>query len=304
MPAYISHAIMGEQLYNEANKLNLISRIPINKDEMKGYSLGPDLAYLSPILKKDPQNYNTREFFKNIIKYIKENNLKEDGHVLALLYGHIAHYFLDINTHPLIYYIECGCQKIGSISNHNLVEGYINSYLVNKKLGKNIMEIKPEYFNKIDFKNKSTPKLLNTIYGKMYGDPRIINTYKMVINIFSILENILKSGMITYDNIVQISNFKMFLEKNNLTKEEITNENNDTYTNPVTGEKHNESFIELYDRAIEMSLDAIEKVNTCIYQGEGIDNLDSVFKDLSYDTGVDCSLGKKMPFVRKRQLKR
>ena len=304
MPAYISHAIMGEQLYNEANKLNLISRIPINKDEMKGYSLGPDLAYLSPILKKDPQNYNTREFFKNIVKYINENQLKEDSHVLALLYGHIAHYFLDINTHPLIYYIECGCQKIGSISNHNLVEGYINSYLVNKKLGKNIMEIKPEYFNKIDFKNKTTPKLLNTIYGKMYGDPRIINTYRMVINLFSILENILKSGMITYDNIVQISNFKIFLEQNNLTKEEITNENNGIYTNPVTGEKHNESFIELYDRAIEMSLDAIEKVNTCIYQGEEIDTLDSVFKDLSYDTGVDCSLGKKMPYVRKRRLKR
>ena len=110
--------------------------------------------------------------------------------------------------------------------------------------------------------------------------------------------------MITYENIVQLSSFKMFLERNNLTIEEITNEYNDTYTNPVTGEKHNESFIELYDKSIEMSLDAIEKVNTCLYQDKGIDTLDSIFTDLSYDTGVDCSLGKKMSFVRKRQLKR
>jgi hypothetical protein len=271
---------------------------------MKGYSLGPDLAYLSPILKKDPQNYHTREFFKNTIRYIKENNLIENSHTLALLYGHIAHYFLDINTHPLIYYIEQGCLKVGAISNHDLVEGYINSYLVNKKLGKNIMEIKPEYFNQIDFKNKDTSELLNTIYGKMYGDPRIINTYQMVINLFSMLENILKSGMITYENIIQLSSFKMFLERNNLTIEEITNEYNDTYTNPVTGEKHNESFIELYNKSIEMSLDAIEKVNTCLYQDKGIDTLDYIFTDLSYDTGVDCSLGKKMSFVRKRQLKR
>ena len=71
MPAYISHAIMGEQLYNESIKENLFSKIYICKDEMKGYSLGPDLAYLSPILKNDPQNYHTREFFKNTIKYIK-----------------------------------------------------------------------------------------------------------------------------------------------------------------------------------------------------------------------------------------
>jgi len=304
MPSYISHAIMGEQLYNESIKENLFSRVNINKDEMKGYSLGPDPSYLSPIIKKDPQNYHTREFFKNTIEYIKENNLIENSHTLALLYGHIAHYFLDINTHPLIYYVEQGCLKVGSISNHNLVEGYINSYLVNKKLGKNIMEIKPKYFNQIDFNNKETSILLNTIYGKMYGDPRIMNTYRMVINLFSMLENILKSGMITYENIIQISNFKKFLERNNLTLEEITNEYNDTYTNPVTGEKHNESFIELYDKSIEMSLDAIEKVNNCLYQDKPIDTLDSIFTDLSYDTGVKCSLGKQMSFVRKRQLKR
>jgi len=138
----------------------------------------------------------------------------------------------------------------------------------------------------------------------MYGDPRIMNTYQMVINLFSMLENILKSGMITYENIIQISNFKIFLERNNLTIEEITNEYNDTYTNPVTGEKHNESFIELYDKSIEMSLDAIEKVNNCLYQDKPIDTLDSIFTDLSYDTGVKCSLGKQMSFVRKRQLKR
>ena len=77
MPSYISHAIMGEQLYNESIKEKLFSRVNINKDEMKGYSLGPDPSYLSPIIKKDPQNYHTREFFENIIRYIKENNLIE-----------------------------------------------------------------------------------------------------------------------------------------------------------------------------------------------------------------------------------
>ena len=300
MPSYISHAIMGEQLYNELNRDGNIFKTNISKEEVRGYSLGADLAYPSPKLKKDPQNFYTRDFFINIIEYIKENKLTENKHVLSLLYGHIAHYFLDINTHPLIYYIEQGCQKVGLISNHDLVEGYLNSYLTNKILGKNIMDIKSNFFNQVELSNKETTKLLNTIYGKIYGDPKIINTYKAVITIFSIIENILKSGGLSADNLIQLSNFKRFLEKNDLTPEEITNTSNATYTNPVTGEKHNESFIELYDRSIDMSLDAIKRVNNCLYSSTPISSLDKVFTDLSYDTGVNCSLGKKMTYVRKR----
>lgn len=291
---------MGEQLYNELNKDGNIFKTDISKEEVRGYSLGADLAYLSSNLKKDPQNFYTRDFFINIIEYIKENKLTENKHVLSLLYGHIAHYFLDINTHPLIYYIEQGCQKVGLISNHVLVEGYLNSYLTNKILGKNIMDIKSNYFNQVELSNKETTKLLNTVYGKIYGDPKIINTYKTVINIFSMIENILKSGGLSAENLIQLSNFKRFLEKNELTPEEITNTTNSTYTNPVTGEKHNESFIELYDRSIDMSLDAIKRVNNYLYSSSPISSLDKVFTDLSYDTGVNCSLGKKMTYVRKR----
>lgn len=219
---------------------------------------------------------------------------------MALLYGHIAHYFLDINTHPLIYYIECGCQKIGNISNHNLVEGYLNVYLSKKILGKSIMEIKSNYFNQIDLTNIEISKILNIIYGRIYGDYNIIQTYKMVLYLFSILENILKSGIISYENIIQLSQFKLFMEKNNLTLTEITNDEHNTYKNPVTGEKRNESFIELYYKSIEMALDAIEKVNKCIYSGNLTSSLDSIFLDLSYNTGVKSNLGNKMSYVRKR----
>ena len=53
-----------------------------------------------------------------------------------------------------------------------------------------------------------------------------------------------------------------------------------------------------------MSLDAIEKVNKCLYSNESISTLDTVFTDLSYDTGVKCSLGREMTYVRKRQRKK
>ena len=61
-----------------------------------------------------------------------ENNLIENPHIISLLYGHISHYFLDINCHPLIYYIEFGCNQVGFIPPHDLIEGYLSSYLTEK----------------------------------------------------------------------------------------------------------------------------------------------------------------------------
>lgn len=302
MPSYISHAIMGEQLYNELDREGHIFQIPISKEEFKGYSLGADLAFLSTKITNDPQNYHTREFFINMLKYIKENKLIENSNVIALLYGHIAHYFLDINTHPLIYYTEQGCQRVGFIPNHDLVEGYISSYLSQKILGRKIMEIKPDYFNQIDLSNPNISKLLNSIYGQMYGDYNIIKSYKKVISLFSLLEDIIKSGLIPEKMLIQISQFNQFLHRNNLTTSELVNDSHSTYTNPVTGEKHNESLIDLYNKSIEMAYEAIKVVNDYLYSQSDTLNLEQVFTDLSYDTGVKCSLGKKYAYVRKKTM--
>lgn len=300
MPSYISHAIMGEQLYNEALSQNVITKIPISKEEIKGYSLGADLAFLSPKLKNDPQNYRTRDFFINMINYIKENNLIENSHTISLLYGHIAHYFLDINTHPLIYYIESGCQKTSLIPNHELVEGYIDSYLTQKILGKDIMDIKANYFNQPNLSNIDASNLLNSIYGEIYGDYSIIQTYKRVLYIFSKLEELIKSGLFPKEQLINISRFNQFLQKNNLTTSEILNNNNDRFHNPVTGQICNQSFMELYNQSIEMALEAIKIVNNYLYGIGTISELETVFKNISYDTGVECSLGKRMIYTRKK----
>ena len=178
MPSYISHAIMGEQLYNEIYTNDSLVKVPISKNQLKGYSLGIDLSTLSKRIKSDPANSSTKDFFISIITYIKENRLTENESIISLLYGHIAHYFLDTNTHPLIYYIEKGTESVGMISNHYLVEGYINSYLAKKILDRDIMSIEPEYFSQVDLSNPEIVKLLNHTYGNIYSDYHIINSYK------------------------------------------------------------------------------------------------------------------------------
>lgn len=301
MPSYISHAIMGEEVYEKAHKDENLFKIEISKEELKGYSLGIDLSLLSKNTLKDPQNCNTREFFLKMLKYIKENRLIEQNSIISLLYGHIAHYFLDINTHPFIYYIETGCQKVGPISTHNLIEGYLSSYLANSILGKDIMDIRSDYFNKLTLLDVEITKLLNSIYGEIYGDYQIIRTYRKTIGIFNILENILKSGLFSKKQLIKLSQFDKFLEMNNLTISELVNKNHSVYLNPITGEKKSESFIELYDKSIEMTLEVILLVNKYLYSNSSLETLETVFTDLSYDTGVPCSQGKKFIYTRKNR---
>ena len=113
------------------------------------------------------------------------------------------------------------------------------------------------------------------------------------------LENVIKSGFFSKEILIVISKFDLFLEENNLTFTEIINENHNTFTNPITGEKYNQSFMDLYIKSIEMTLNAIEKVNNYLYSNDSFEKLNNVFTDLSYNTGVTCSIDKKMIYVRK-----
>jgi len=299
MPAYISHAIMGNELYKTLINDGNILKTEINEAELRGYSLGPDLALLSKNMLSNPHNSNTQFFFLSMINYIKDNKLIENDHIMSLLYGHMAHYFLDINVHPLVYYIECGCIKVSMIPNHHLVEGYYSSYLTQKIMNCDIMQIKPSFFNQINLSDKNIKELLNTIYGRVYGDYNIVSEYNKFLTFFSLLEKIIKSNLISKDLLIKLSKFKEFIEVNNLTVGELTNDHNLIYTNPVTGERHNECLLSLFNRSIDMSLDAIKEVNECLYNNQALNNLEKVFSDLSYDTGVSCSLGKNLVYVRK-----
>lgn len=299
MPNYISHAIMGEQVHKIAVKSEDFFKVYIPKEMIRGYSLGADLAVFSRKTLVNPHDYYTRDFFLTMIQYIKNNNLTENNQIMALLYGHIAHYFFDINAHPLIYYIEGGCKRAGILSNHDLIEGYLSSYLCEKILKKNIMEITPSYFNNISLNDIEIIKTLNSVYGSVYKDYNIVKSYKRVIAVFTFLENIIKSGLVSQEMLIRISNFNVFLEKNNLTYSELINSEHNTFFNPITGEAHNESFMDLYNRSIEMTLDAIVEVNSYLYSNGSISALETVFTDLSYNTGVPGFLGNQMVYVRK-----
>lgn len=297
MPAYIAHAIMGSNVYDSLLKEKMFI-IPININDIKTFSLGIDLGSLPKGLSYKLNNKNTKEFFISMINYIKENKLLDNNVVMALLYGHMAHCFLDLNCHPLIYYNELGLKNVTSISNHHLVEGYISYYLCQNILKKDFMKVKADYFNQGMINDLESVKMLNYLYQKLYNEPRIIISYNQVIKIFSIIESIIKCGLFRTNDLSILSGFNKFLRENNVTPSELINATNSKWKNPVTGEKHYDSIIDLYYKSIIETLEAINNVNKFLYKSDNV-CLDKIFTNISYETGIDCNLGHQMTYVRK-----
>ena len=300
MPAYMSHAVMMENLYEENKHEEKIFKIHLDLDELKTYSLGVDLASLSKNIVNNPHTSDTRSFFLNMIDYIKKRNLIENKHDIACLYGHVAHYFMDVCMHPFIYSIENSCKKVSSIPNHHLIEGYISTYLVKKILEKDIMEVNEEYFNQADLNIISVRDMLDTVYGEIYGDGNITKTYKATLQLFSNIERIAKSGLFSKENLIHFSKFDEFLRINHLSYSDLNNDYRNYYINPSNGEMKNFNVLEMYYLSIYMTIDAICDINNVLYNDKALSKLENVFTNLSYNTGLPCEQGEQMYYIKKR----
>ena len=301
MPGYLSHAIMGNELHKKCLKDEKLFKNEVDLNGIKTYSLGIDLSHFTK--GSDIHSIKTQEFLLNLIKYIKENNLIENKDALAFLYGHIAHYYFDTNVHPFIYYIEKGCIKTGPLGTHSMVEGYLDAFMIENILKEKYKNIKPSFFNRGNLNNPNIKRLIFETYNSTYKRKDALNSYKNVLRILTLIETCTKSKILTEELLIKLFSFDRFLEINNLTREEIINKNKSQWRIPLTGETHNESFIELYNKVVEMTMYAIVKVNQFLYDGRSITTLYDLFPNISYDTGVDINLGYEFTYNRKNNLK-
>lgn len=303
MPAYLTHAIMGNTIYNNAKNDDKLFKIEIPLPILKASATSPDLSILTKS-NFSSHNKDTDLYFFNMIEYIKENKLYNDLDVMSLLYGNISHYFLDVYTHPLIYYISENCVSLNKLSPHVLTEGYISSYMSEKEQHKDYMNLKSDYMGSLNFANPNLKNLIRETYAKTYNDLTILKSYKTTFELIKLIEKLTKENRFTSkEKLIKLSKFKEYLEINNLSKEDLTNEQKEYWTNPVTNEKYNESFIELYNKSLTKTYEAIYHVNKYLYDNESKDTLYKIFTNLSYDTGVSCSLGKNLIYVKKKSIK-
>lgn len=290
MPSYISHAIFGQELrkeYLEYNKNNLV-----DSEYMTQYTLALDLSRFTNSYKKTHQR-KTRDFLMTMINYIKDNRLEHDAKALGVLFGHISHYFLDTNIHPLVYYNSEGCEAVGLISPHTFIEGLLDQELrQEKKVGFK------RYLKNIRTNEQQYNEIISYTYDKVYHEKKILSSIKKSLIMLAGLEKFTNNT--PKEILVRFSGFKEFLDINKLSKEEILNNCHGIWQNPVTGVKCNKSMRELYHDALSQTMDAMRVISNYFNNLISCDQVERLFNNLSYDTGVDLNLGQQMVYTRKR----
>ena len=319
MPATITHAYFGNDLYNKLpndikNKLKdkkeCLMMFSQSMDALMFYNIytpfkGKDIRNLSSIF----HNSKTNNFFSNLIHYMKKNKYYNDSHTLAFLYGLIAHFCLDSTLHPYIFYKTGAFNKKDKNTYkyngyHTYMETYIDNYYIktrnNKNINiKNIFDLTPftkELTNSIDYSFEKTYKIKNTskIY---YTSLKQMKTFLILFrqDKFGIKKIFYKFiDLITPKNSFSFKSLSYKLD--DYEKYDFLNKNNKIWYYPVDKNiSSTKNFEQLYNEALEDALYIIKEINQYFYNDKKI-NINNLFHNKSYVTGIDCNIKKKQTF--------
>lgn len=299
MPNYVSHALMAEEYYDilKKEKTNLID---INKNKLKKFSIGHDYTYTNQKLFEKTHNKNVQKFFINLLNYIVENKLYDNEEIITYLYGQIAHFALDSTLHPYIYFKEKNTKKTGLLSQHTTTEYYIDDYLSNKKYSQEPNNLDYNFINNNNLCSNELGKLITEIYSKTYKSNETIKTYKKTL---LAMKSLIKASKIKIKDKVllkRVLKYDKYFKDNNINEEYILNKNKSIWINPFSGKVSNESFEELYQKAIDKAIELTMEANDFLYKKRNQEKLALAFPNISYDTGIDCKYGKKIKYLKRK----
>ena len=246
MPGFISHTVMANEVYNKINK-NMV-----NRDYMVTYSLGADLTKGS-VCRWATHHVKQEEFIYNMADYIKENKLTDDKELMGVLYGHICHYVMDDEIHPLVRMMDHKCIK--NKKNHMLIELYYDKYLVNNIVNTEI----PIYVNKLlkAKTNRKVKDMLDYVYNKTYNVRKITSYYKFNLWLYRRLSFIYR--VINNSLIYRICGLNKFLKNNENIK--LENGNGAIRYKSSIGKFCNYSLDKVYNESIKRAFIYINKIN-------------------------------------------
>lgn len=318
MPSTMTHTYFGIDVYKNL-PIKYKSKISNKLEYLKLFSQGSDpfMFYHFLIGKKAKKMKNiqtkihqdkTQEYFINIIKYIHQNNLQNNKEVLTYLYGNICHYFLDLYTHPLIYYKsgifnpkDKTTYKYNGL--HQQIEYAIDLYFINKneQIVPRKFKIHNQIFNITSLSPELKKLIINSI-GKTYSitnsDQKYLKSikymksffyianydpYKIKLNIYKIIDKI------TPKNIIKLKELSFANTYPNINN--YLNLNNKQWFYPWDNTKiHTTSFIDLYNQAKNDTIKTIKEVTDLLEDKTlDINTIKNIFPNLSYLTGKPCN---------------
>lgn len=291
MPSYKTHSVHGELILPYIN-----NNVKISKEDIKIFCIGPDTMIATDYKLFDYQHANKiKEYFESLLKLVKQNKLQDNSEVMAFVYGQIDHYILDTIMHPYIYYMTEDLPKNNVMIPHSLIEMWIDDYILKRF---NISEKK--YYHKLKINSKKLKELINNLYDKVYNKSLSYLKYKygmLLINIFDI--KVRRNSIKVAPFLAKILNIGDIIYHENLNQIlPYLNLDNNEWSNPETGEISNDSFDDLWQKSIDISLQTIEDINKYLYYDKKINN-PYILNNISYNTGLPCEKGQSFQYIKK-----
>ena len=200
MPASVTHAYFAYDIYNNLDN-NIKNRIDLSRLKMFAQSSDPFMFSFSKKYKDYQYIFHstkTKEFFINLIDYIKSNKLYNDSLICSYLIGVIAHYMLDSTTHPYIVYKTGVFDKKKPNTykyncRHNFMEIFIDNYMIEnrEKINPYKFDICKFCFNKDKF-SKELEDTINYSFKTTYNISNISDIYYKSIKKMIIFTNIFR----------------------------------------------------------------------------------------------------------------
>lgn len=319
MPATITHAFFAKDVYDILPE-SIQSRLDLSRCRMFGQSTDSLMFYnLFSILpgkkvrERQPlfhQNY-TQNFFLNLLHFMRENQI-EDTDTYSFLVGFICHYVLDSTVHPYVVYktgkMQKGKPNTYKYNNvHAFMETFIDNDLVSRRY-----KINPYYFDIASFcfqLNPFSSDLKKAIQVSFYDtfhwekmDSIYYKSLKQMKNalvlfrkdpygikkfFYKVIDTITPRWFYRFE---AVSYHYPLRDTHN-----FLNTNHTLWRNPCIYDlTSTESFVDLYLKAIKQA-----KVIICAsfdyLNGKDID-LQQIFPNISYLTGLDCDLKKELKY--------
>ena len=319
MPATATHAFFAKDVYDILPD-NIQSLIDVKRSMMFAQSTDSLTFYnlFSILPGKSIRKYQSifhsrqsQEFFMNLLRYIRDNDIV-DTDVYSFLMGFICHFSLDSTVHPYVIY-KCGMfnKKDANTYKYNNIHAFMEAFLDNDMISRRL-KINPYKFNygKFCFDTRKFSDNLNktidyafyntfhwqnmsSIYYKSLKQMKFsINTFRrdpygIKKFFYKLADTFTPRSCFRYEAI----SYHVPLED----KFNYLNNNHTLWRNPTSYNMTSTlSFVDLYLKAIKQA-----KVLVCAsfdyLNGKDID-LEQVFPDISYVTGLDWKKNKELKY--------
>lgn len=295
---------------SEANNLDDINNLNV-------FAQGHDLLlYASPLnfLKNRNislilSNYKFREFVYAYLKIILKNNfIYQDKSVKSFLYGYISHHILDSYFHPFIMQYAPDYIPIRKKTwLHGEIETLYDTLFLTKKLKISLQDHKIyKDFCCSDIISKALISTIDTAIDKTYNIKNCGKHFKRAfylnsryMRLYRYDPNGIKKKFAAITNpIVKLGADKFFYDERELPKlEKYINSNHQEWRNIWNNERFNDSFYDIYSKAIADTVNSIKQIESILKTREiDKDIVYNIVPDRSAITGVQCGIS--IPFIK------